>query len=299
MKNKDNPAAVLASYEAIFESSDMRVSDGKEKVIEIPLADLHPFEKHPFKVLDDGSMNDTAESVKQFGVLIPGVVRPREAGGYEIISGHRRKHACEIAGLNTMPVIIRNLDDDEAVIVLVDSNLQREEILPSEKALAYKIKMEALKRRAGRRTKNPAQVERNFQGKESRDILAEQVGESRAQIQRYIRLTELLPELLSKVDDKQIAFNPAVELSYLRHEEQQTLLEVIALIEATPSLSQAQKLKKISQRDGLTFEAIESILSEVKKDTDRIVIKGEQLKKFFPKAYTPRQIEDIIINTTA
>jgi len=294
VNKKDNPI-VLASYEDIFKPDDVPGAGGGEAVTEVGLSDLHPYQGHPFKVLDDDNMIETAESVRQFGILVPGLVRPLESGGYEIIAGHRRKRACEMAGLKTMPVIIRDIDDDEAVIILVDSNLQRETILPSEKAFAYKMRMEALKRRAGRRTKNPAQVERNYDGKESRDILAEQVGESRAQIQRYIRLTELLPEILLKVDNRVIAINPAVELSYLKQEEQLLLLEVIGLIEATPSLSQAQKLKKISQANGLTFEIIESILSDVKKDTDRVVIKGDQLKKFFPKAYTPRQMEDIII----
>ena len=294
MNKKDNPI-VLASYEDIFKPDDMSGADGGEAVTEVELSELHPYQGHPFKVVDDDSMAETAESVKQYGVLIPGLVRPIEAGGYEIVAGHRRKRACEIAGLKTMPVIIRDLDDDEAVIILVDSNLQREIILPSEKAYAYKMKMEAVKRRAGRRTKNSVQVELNFDGQQSRDILGKASGDSGVQVSRYIRLTELVPELLSKVDDKLIAFSPAVELSYIKPEEQRILLEVIALIESTPSLSQAQKLKKISQANGLTFEVIESILSDVKKDTDRVVIKGDQLKKFFPKAYTPRQMEDVII----
>jgi len=294
VNKKDNPI-VLASYEDIFKPDDMSGADGGEAVTEVELSELHPYQGHPFKVVDDDSMAETAESVKQYGVLIPGLVRPIEAGGYEIVAGHRRKRACEIAGLKTMPVIIRDLDDDEAVIILVDSNLQREIILPSEKAYAYKMKMEAVKRRAGRRTKNSVQVELNFDGQQSRDILGKASGDSGVQVSRYIRLTELVPELLSKVDDKLIAFSPAVELSYIKPEEQRILLEVIALIESTPSLSQAQKLKKISQANGLTFEVIESILSDVKKDTDRVVIKGDQLKKFFPKAYTPRQMEDVII----
>jgi len=292
---KGNPT-VLASYDDIFMPSDMPGDDGKERVTEIPLADLYPYKDHPFRVVDDDNMMDMAESVKQFGILVPGVVREREAGGYEVIAGHRRKRACEIAGFRTMPVIIRDLDDDDAVIALVDSNLQREVILPSEKAFAYKMKLEAIKRRAGRVSKNGYQVGNHFDGKKSLDIMAEQSEDSRNQIFRYIRLTDLIPDLLSEVDDKVIAFNPAVELSYLRKEEQQTLLEVIDLVESTPSLSQAQQLKKLSQNDSLTFEIIESILSIEKKDADRVVLKGNQLKKYFPASFTPRQMEDTIIS---
>ena len=294
VKEKGKPVEELDTPEEIVKIPEVQKNNTDDKVMEVPLSDLFPFEDHPFKVQDNNSMLDTAESIRQYGVLIPGVVRPREAGGYEIISGHRRKRACEIAGLKTMPVIIRDIDYDEAVIILVDSNLQREEVLPSEKAFAYKMKMEAIKRRAGRRKKNSVQVELNLESHQSRDILGQTSGESGAQVSRYIRLTNLVPELLAKVDNKIIAFNPAVELSYLKNEEQQTLLEVIALVEATPSLSQAQTLKKLSQNESLTFEIIESILSEMKKDMDKVVIKGEQIKKFFPKAYTPRQIEDII-----
>ena len=294
MKNKDNPV-VLESYEDIFRPDDMPGTDSSEGITEVELSALYPYQGHPFKVLDDDNMMETAESVKRYGVLVPGVARPREAGGYEIIAGHRRKRACEIAGLKTMPVIIRDIDDDEAIIVLVDSNLQREMVLPSEKAYAYRMKMEAVKRRAGRRTKNSVQVELNYDGQQSRELLGKVSGDSGVQVSRYIRLTELVPELLTMVDDKRIAFNPAVEVSYLKHEEQRLLLEVIELIEATPSLSQAQKLKKISQNGGLSFEIVEAILSDVKKDADKVVIKSEQLKKFFPKAYTPRQMEDIII----
>jgi len=296
VKEKAKPAAVTSSEEEIVKTSETTKNDLSEKVMEVPLSDLHSFENHPFKVLDNNSMLDTAESIRQYGVLIPGVVRPRKTGGYEIISGHRRKRACEIAGLKTMPVVVRDIDYDEAVIVLVDSNLQREEVLPSEKAFAYKMKMDAIKRRAGRRKKNSVQVELNNENRQSRDILGQTNGDSGAQVSRYIRLTNLVPELLSKVDRKLIAFNPAVELSYLRDEEQLNLLEAIALVEASPSLSQAQTLKKLSQNGSLTFEVIESILSEEKKDTERFIIKGEQLKKYFPKVYTPRQIENIIFN---
>ena len=295
MGNKGNPA-VLASYDDIFIPSDMPGDDGKERVTEIPLAVLYPYKDHPFRVVDDDNMMDMAESVKQFGILVPGVAREREAGGYEIVAGHRRKRACEIAGCKTMPVIIRDLDDDEAVIALVDSNLQREVILPSEKAFAYKMKMDAIKRCAGRRTKNLFQVGTHFSDKNSGELLSEQGNDSRVQIYRYIRLTELIPDLLTEVDDKIIAFNPAVELSYLKKEEQQTLLEVIDLVESTPSLSQAQQLKKLSQKDSLTFDIIESILSVEKKDVDRVVLKGNQLKKYFPASFTPRQMEDTIIS---
>ena len=292
MKN-NNANALLASFDDIFSPSE--TPDDSVKIVEIPLAELYPFENHPFKVLDDSTMNDTVESVTQYGILVPGVVRPRKAGGYEIISGHRRKRACELAGLKTMPVIIRDLDDDDAVISLVDSNLQRESILPSEKAFAYKMRMDAIKRRAGRRPKNQVQLGPNSFEKDSRELIAEETGESRSQILRYIRLTELIPSLLDKVDNKIIAFNPAVELSHLKKDEQESLLEVIGLVEATPSLSQAQSLKKLSQEKELTFEMIESVLSVEKKDADKVVFRGALLKKYFPNTYTPRQMEDIII----
>jgi len=286
---------VLTSYEDIFMQPGISDNGGNDKVTEIVLTELHPFKSHPFKVLDDDKMNETADSVKQYGILVPGLVRPREEGGYEIVSGHRRKRACELAGLDTMPAIIRNLDDDEAAIVCVDSNLHREEILPSEKAFAYKLKLDAMRRKAGRRRKNSEPVVLNFEDQQSREVLGKISGDSGMQVSRYIRLTELVPELLSKVDEKQIAFNPAVELSYLNKEEQQILLDVIGLIESVPSLSQAQRLKKLSQKDGLSFELIESILSEVKKDADKIVIKGDRLKKYFPSTFTPRQMEETII----
>ena len=293
-KSKDNPVA-LASYDDIFKTSDMPGNDDNEKVTEVPVIDLYAFNNHPFRVLDDDEMTKMSESVKQFGVLVPGVVRPKKDGGYEIISGHRRKRACEIAGLQTMPVIIRDIDDDEAIIALVDSNLQREVILPSEKAFAYKMKLEAMKRTVGRPSKNDSQVGNNLKGTLSINLLAEQVKDSKNQIFRFIRLTELIPDLLSRVDEKAIAFSPAVEISYLKKEEQQTLLEVIELLGATPSLSQAQQLKKLSQMELLTFETIESIMSEEKKDVEKVTFNGEILKKYFPSTFTPQQMEETII----
>jgi len=294
VKNKGKPVE-LPGYEEIFIPSDAPGNDDREKITEIPLSDLFAYEEHPFKVVDDSEMLNMSESIKQFGVLVPGVVRPRAAGGYEIISGHRRKRACELAELRTMPVIVREIDNDEAIIALVDSNLQREAVLPSEKAHAYKMKLEAMKRRAGRRTKNSDQLDQNLVGRVTRDILGEKSGDSGGQVSRYIRLTELITELLSKVDDKIIAFSPAVELSYLKKEEQQTLLEVIELLESTPSLSQAQKLKKHSQKELLTFEAIESIMAVKKSDSDKLTLKGEILKKYFPTSFTPLQMEKTII----
>lgn len=237
-------------------------------------------------------MRDTAESIQKYGVLVPAIVRPRSEGGYELISGHRRKRGCELAGRETMPVIVRKLDDDAATIIMVDSNLQRENILPSERALAYKMKLEAMKRQAGRPSKeNVSQVGTQ---KRSDQIMAEQVGESRNQIQRYIRLTQLSSELLQMVDDKKIAFNPAVELSYLKPEEQTLLLDEIAKQEATPSLSQAQRLKKYSQDDKLDANVMDAIMTEEKKEEEKITLHGDQLKKYFPKSYTPKQMEDTI-----
>jgi len=293
MKNKGG-SVVLASYEDIFGNNEP-TDNGADKVIEVTLSELYAFENHPFKVLNDESMMDTVESVKRVGVLTPAIVRTRQGGGYEIISGHRRKRACELAGLNTMPVIVRDMDDDEAIIYMVDTNLQREAILPSEKAFAYKMKMDAIKRQTGRRSKNGSPLETHLAGKKSGEILAEKSDDSKPQIFRYIRLTELVPDLLSMVDNQKVAFRPAVELSYLSPNEQEILLEAIELTEATPSLSQAQRLKKLSQTEPLTMEVIEAILSEEKKDPDRVVIKGRQLKLYFPATYTPRQMEDVII----
>ena len=287
----------LASVDDLFSTEESRADETREKIIEIPLAELHPFKDHPFKVIDNEAMFDTTESVKQYGVLVPAIARPRDEGGYELVAGHRRKRACELAELETMPVIVRSLDDDAAIIIMVDSNLQRENILPSERAFAYKMKLEAMKRQAGRPSKeNGSQVGNNLLGKKSSDILAEQIGESKNQIYRYIRLTHLIPELLSMVDEKKIAFNPAVELSFLKNEEQADLLEAMDMEQATPSLSQAQRLKKFSNEGKLSLEVMSAIMSEEKKgDLDKVTLTGDKLKRYFPKSYTPKQMEETII----
>ena len=283
----------LTSVDDLFSTEESRVDEQREKIVEIPLSELHPFKDHPFKVIDNEAMFDTAESIKQYGVLVPAIARPREDGGYELVSGHRRKRACELASLETMPVIIRNLDDDAATIIMVDSNLQRENILPSERAFAYKLKLSAMKRQAGRPAKeNGSQVGNNLSGKKSSELLAEQTGESKNQIFRYIRLTELVPELLSMVDEKKIAFNPAVELSYLKSDEQLLLIDAMDTEQATPSLSQAQRLKKFSAEGNCTLEAMCAIMSEEKKgEPDKVTLTGDKIKKYFPKNYTPQQME--------
>ena len=273
-------------------------SDSKsDVVVKLPIGSLRDFSGHPYKVRDDESMRETAESVKTFGVLVPIIVRPCDGGGYEIISGHRRKRACELAGIDAMPAIVRDLDDDAATIVMVDSNLQRENVLPSERAQAYKMKLEALRRQAGRKAKeNSVQVGQNFESSTSREILAENSPDSSTQIQRYIRLTELAPELQEMVDNKKIAFTPAVELSYLSESEQQLLLDAMDSEQATPSLSQAQRLKQFSQRGELTSAVMRAIMSEEKKpEIDRITITGDRLRKYFPRSYTPKQMEETII----
>jgi ParB family chromosome partitioning protein len=286
----------LNSYDDIFSSEETRLDAGREKVMEIPLSELFPFENHPFKVLDDAVMQDTVDSIKVHGVLVPAIARSREDGGYELISGHRRKRACELAGLETMPVILRDLDDDASVIIMVDSNIQRESILPSERAFAYKMKLEALKRQGVRTDLTCGQVDHKLIGIKSRDILAEQLGESAKQISRYIRLTELAPELLDMVDTKKIAFNPAVELSYLRLGEQSMIIDAMDREQAAPSISQAQRLKKLSQVDRLTKDSILAIMSDEKKsDLEKVTIAGYKLKKYFPKSYTQQQIEDVIL----
>lgn len=268
-----------------------------ERIQEIPLSELHPFKNHPFRVVDDEAMQRTVESVAQFGVLAPALARPRPEGGYELVAGHRRMRASELAGLETMPVIVRQMDDDTATIAMVDSNLQRETLLPSERAFAYKIKMDAMARRAGRPSKeNSGQVGRDFQGKESREIIAEQTGESARQVQRFINLTNLIPELLDMVDRKEIAFNPAVELSFLKKEEQQGFLEAMDYGQSTPSLSQAQRIKKLSQVGMCTQEAMNTIMNEEKKsELDTITLKNDVLRKYFPRSYTPKQMQDTII----
>ena len=287
----------LKSVDDLFATEESRADAQREKVQEIPLGELHPFRNHPFKVKDDAAMQDTVDSVREYGVLVPAIARPDPNGGYELIAGHRRHHASELAGKETMPVIIRDLDDDEATIIMVDSNLQRETILPSEKAFAYKMKLDAMKRQAGRPMKeNRDQVGHNFSGKRTVELIAENAPDSRNQIQRYIRLTELIPELLDMVDERKIAFNPAVELSYLKKEEQTLLLEAMDSEQATPSLSQAQRLKKFSQQKMLSLDVMRAIMSEEKKtDLDRVTLKNETLRKYFPKSYTPKQMEDTII----
>lgn len=286
----------LSSYDDIFSTEESRTESTQERVQEIPLSQLHPFEGHPFKVVDDEAMMKTAESIAQFGVMTPAIARPRAEGGYELIAGHRRRHASQLAGKETMPVIVRDMDDDAATILMVDSNLQRETILPSERAFAYKLKLEAMKHQGERKDLTSVQVAQKLQGKTSREILGEQVGQSQDQVRRYIRLTELIPELLDMVDEKKIAFNPAVELSYLKQEEQRDFLEAMDYAQATPSLSQAQRLKKFSQEGKCSLDAMCAIMSEEKKgELDRVTLKNDVLRKYFPKSYTPKQMEDTII----
>lgn len=268
----------------------------KEQRTEMLLSDLHPFEGHPFKVLDDELMEQTVESIKQIGVVSPLIVRPDPEGGYEILLGHRRLHAAQLAGLETVPVIVKEMDDDAAIIFMVDSNLQRENILPSERAFSYKMKLEAMKHQAGRPSKeNDSQLGNNF-GKLSSEEMAEELGTSKNQIFRYIRLTNLITEILDMVDEKKIAFNPAVELSYLKPSEQKEFLEAMDYAQASPSLSQAQRLKKLSQEGGCTLDAMCEVMNEIKKDElDHVTIKNEVLRKYFPKSYTPKQMQDTII----
>ena len=283
----------LKGADDIFSTEESRQEQQREQVQQIPIGELFPFKNHPFKVLDDESMQRTVESVEQYGVLSPLIARPRPEGGYEIISGHRRQHAAQLAGLDALPVIVRQMDDDAAVLLMVDSNLQRENILPSERAFAYKLKLDAIRRQAGRPSNNSRQVVGNL---ESADIVGKDAGESGRQVQRYIRLTELVPELLDMVDVKKIAFNPAVELSYLMPHEQVQLMEAMDMEQATPSLSQAQRLKKYSQDGKLTFDVMTAIMSEEKKgEPDKVTLTGEKLKKYFPKSYTPQQMEETII----
>lgn len=266
-----------------------------EKITNISLSELYPFPNHPFKVRDDDSMRETVESIREHGVLVPAIARPREDGGYELIAGHRRRRACELAGLEAMPVLVRNLDDDTATIIMVDSNLQREEILPSERALAYKMKLEAIKRQGARNDLTCDQVGHKSDGKKSIEVIAEDSGESKTQVQRYIRLTELSLELQTLVDEKKIAMTPAVELSYLNPEEQAMLVTTINSEQATPSLSQAQRMKKSSQDGKLNEDSMLEIMCEQKKpDWDRVTLGGEKLRKYFPRNYTPQQIEKVI-----
>ena len=290
---KKNGNISLSSYDDIFQTDQSREEAQQERVQEIPLSELHPFKGHPFKVLDDDAMQKTVESIAQFGVMTPAIARPRPEGGYELIAGHRRHHASELAGKETMPVIVRNMDDDAATILMVDSNLQRETLLPSERAFAYKMKLEAIKHQGQRTDLTSCQIGTKLRADEQ---LAEGTGDSARTVQRYIRLTELIPELLDMVDEKKIAFNPAVELSYLKKEEQKDFLEAMDYAQATPSLSQAQRLKKFSQEGKCSLDAMCAIMSEEKKsELDKVTIKNDVLRKYFPKSYTPKQMEDTII----
>ena len=286
----------LKGADDIFSTEESRQEQQREQVQQIPIGELFPFKNHPFKVLDDESMQRTVESVEQYGVLSPLIARPRPEGGYEIISGHRRQHAAQLAGLETLPVIVRNMDDDAAVLLMVDSNLQRETILPSERAFAYKMKLEAMKHQAGRPTQdNYSQVGNNF-GTLSSEEMAEELGTSKNQIFRYIRLTSLIPELLDMVDEKKIAFNPAVELSYLDESQQRDFLEAMNDTQNAPSLSQAQRLKKLVQEGHFSYDVAFAVMGEEKKDElDKVVIKNDTLRKYFPRSYTPKQMEDTII----
>ena len=287
----------LASVDDLFSTEQSRQDERRAKVVEIELTELYPFPNHPFQVRDDDSMKEAVESVKEYGILTPAIVRPREEGGYELVAGHRRKYACELAGLTTMPAIVRDIDRDMATIIMVDTNLQRENISPMEKAQAYKMKLEAIRRRAGRPAKGDKENSRQVVGNlESAELVGREAGESGRQVQRYIRLTELTPELQQMVDDKKIAVTPAVELSYLKPEEQALVVETIESEQATPSLSQAQRMKKKSQAGELNEDAVLSIMSEEKKpEKCDLTISGDKLRKYFPRSYTPRQMENTII----
>ena len=283
---------VLKSVDDIFQTEENRADAQRERVQEIPLDQLKPFRNHPFKVRDDQRMLDTVDSIREYGVLVPAIARPDPEGGYELISGHRRKRGCEMAGLQTMPVIIRDLDDDAAVLVMVDSNIQREELLPSERAFAYKMKLEALKHQGARSDLTSMQVAQKL----SVQKVGEDAGVSKDQVRRFIRLTELISELLDMVDERKLAFNPAVEVSYLKRDEQRMLLEAMDAEQTTPSLSQAQRLKKFSQEGRLTEEAMSAIMSEEKKsDMDKVTLRSDTLRRYFPKSYTPKQMEQTII----
>ena len=291
----DNGNLALKGLDDLFSTEENRQEEQREQVQQIPIDDLHPFTNHPFKVLDDEAMTRTVESIAQYGVLAPLIARPRPDGdGYEIISGHRRQYAAKLAGLDTLPVIVRQMSDDAAVILMVDSNLQREHILPSERALAYKMKLDAMRRTSGRPSKeNVSQIGTQ---KRSDQIMAEELGESRNQIQRFIRLTNLIPELLDMVDEKKIAFNPAVELSYLDESQQRDFLEAMEDTQNAPSLSQAQQLKKMAQQGEFSYEKAFDVMGQEKKsEKDTVTIKNETLRKYFPRSYTPRQMEEKII----
>ncbi|WP_416453409.1 ParB/RepB/Spo0J family partition protein [Faecalibacterium prausnitzii] len=283
----------LKGADDIFSTEESRQEQRREQIQQIPLAELHPFTNHPFKVLDDESMQRTVESVEQYGVLSPLIARPRPEGGYEIISGHRRQHAAQLAGLDTLPVIVRQMDDNAAVLLMVDSNLQRENILPSERAFAYKMKLETLKKQGARSDLTSRQIVGKL---ETADLVGKGSGESGRQVQRFIRLTNLIPELLDMVDEKKIAFNPAVELSYLDEAQQRDFLEAMEDTQNAPSLSQAQRLKKLALEGHFSYDVAFAVMGEAKKDElDKVVIKNETLRKYFPRSYTPKQMEDTII----
>ena len=283
----------LTSYDDLFETDESRAESQLERVQNIPVRELIPFKNHPFKVFDDEAMLRTTESIAEYGVLTPLIARPLDHGGYEIISGHRRAHAAELAGLSEVPVLVRDMDDDAATVLMVDSNLQRENILPSERAFAYKMKLEAMKHQGSRSDLTLSQVGTKLR---TDQVMAKELGESRNQIQRYIRLTNLVPDLLDLVDCKQISFNPAVELSYLSPEEQETFLQAMDEVQAAPSLSQAQRLKKLAQEGNFTMDAAREIMNEVKKgDLERVTFRNEQLRRFFPRSYTAQQMQDTII----
>ncbi len=284
----------LASVDDLFSTEESRADASREKVVEIPLSELHPFKDHPFKVKDDDAMMETADSIRQYGVLVPAIVRPDADGGYELVAGHRRHHASELAGKETLPCIVRDLDDDAATIIMVDSNLQRESLLPSERAFAYKMKLEAVKHQGARTDLTSVQVEQKLS---ARDRVAQEAGEkSGIQVMRYIRLTELIPPLLDMVDEKKIALSPAYELSFLKPEEQAQLVETMDYEQATPSLSQAQRMKKFSQEGRLTEDVMLAIMSEEKKsELDRVTLTSDTLRKYFPKSYTPKKMEETII----
>ena len=286
----------LTSYDDLFSTEEIRETRAREQIQQIPLSELYPFKDHPFRVVDDDRMMETVESIKEYGVLVPAIARPLEEGGYEIIAGHRRKRACELAGLDTMPVIVRDLDDDEAVIIMVDSNLQRENILPSERAKVYQMKLEAIKHQGERRDLTCAQLGHKLDGQKARDIVAEDAGESKSQIQRYIRLNSLDQPLKDKVDSGELAFTPAVELSYLKPEEQKWLQTALEVTQQTPSLSQAQRMKKESKEGTLSEQSVMDILSEEKKPLyNSVTLSHDTLKKYFPKSYTAKQMEKVIL----
>ena len=285
----------LASYDDLFKTDEERQADAQERVQSLPLDKMEPFPNHPFKVIDDDKMLETVESIKERGVLVPILVRPKNDGNFEIVSGHRRHHASQLAGLTEIPAIVREMDDDTAILLMVDSNLQREELLPSEKAFAYKMTLDAMKRQGQRTDLTSAQIGRKFDGKESRELLAEQVGESRNQISRFIRLTNLVPDLLDRVDNKTMAFNAAVEVSYLTEPEQLMLCDAIEREECTPNLSQAKRLKQYSQDGKLDENVMDAIMTEEKPIEDKLVLKGDVLAKYFPRTYTPSQKQKIIV----